>query len=166
MNWVSTQVASSPPLEDTFPPELRLWKIDFSALQMQQPIGEGSFGRVYAAKFHGAEVAVKVLLDPESGRDVLSSSTMMGMSQPIMSKLSKVGERGEGKDALVPAGPLGWRLQRRRGLGWRQSLAVSLAWRSVLYLIASSAVRAHCLAAGGGPHGQDRPSQHRQGRFS
>lgn len=38
------------------------WQIDYADLQMGDVIGEGSFGRVYRAKWRGSDVAVKQLI--------------------------------------------------------------------------------------------------------
>lgn len=39
------------------------WNIDPSAIQMGELIGEGSFGKVYKAKYLGIDVAVKKILE-------------------------------------------------------------------------------------------------------
>lgn len=43
----------------------RVWELDWNRLMFIGPIGEGSFGKVYLAKWQGTQAAVKVLLAPE-----------------------------------------------------------------------------------------------------
>jgi hypothetical protein len=88
MSWVSQQLASNPPA-------IRSnalsgpYEVQFSQLQVERPIGEGSFGRVYAGKLNNAAVAIKVLLEASSGRleDPLLANNALTASSPIMVKL-------------------------------------------------------------------------------
>lgn len=87
MSWISDQVASNPQPPST----LTDFAIDFKLLHIERPIGEGSFGRVYAATLKGAPVAVKVLMDVTSGRlnDPLVANPALNSSAPIMRKLQE-----------------------------------------------------------------------------
>ena len=86
MSWVTEQLASNPvrPNAQTGP-----YEIQFGQLQVERPIGEGSFGRVYAGKFNNTPVAIKVLLEASSGRvnDPLLANSAITASSPIMVKL-------------------------------------------------------------------------------
>ncbi|KAL4427896.1 hypothetical protein ABPG75_001985 [Micractinium tetrahymenae] len=42
--------------------DLQPWRIDFSSLQIMRPLGEGSYGKVYLARWNETLVAVKVLV--------------------------------------------------------------------------------------------------------
>lgn len=55
----------------------QMWELRFSDLKFKQPIGEGSFGKVYRAVWQGTPVAVKVLMAGGSGGgDYASSLTL------------------------------------------------------------------------------------------
>ncbi|KAG7671487.1 hypothetical protein Ndes2526B_g09350 [Nannochloris sp. 'desiccata'] len=87
MSWVSEQLASNPPIR----PNLLNgpYEVQFAQLQVDRPIGEGSFGRVYAGKLNNDAVAIKVLLEASSGRvnDPLLANSALTASSPIMMKL-------------------------------------------------------------------------------
>ncbi|KAG7671488.1 hypothetical protein KSW81_003623 [Nannochloris sp. 'desiccata'] len=87
MGWVSEQLASNPPIR----PNLLNgpYEVQFAQLQVDRPIGEGSFGRVYAGKLNNDAVAIKVLLEASSGRvnDPLLANSALTASSPIMMKL-------------------------------------------------------------------------------
>ena len=51
----SAEMEPVAPIED--------WNIDPSAIQLGELIGEGSFGKVYKAKYLGIDVAVKKILE-------------------------------------------------------------------------------------------------------
>ncbi|PSC74168.1 Serine threonine-kinase CTR1 [Micractinium conductrix] len=42
--------------------EMRPWEVQYSSLQIIKSVGEGSFGKVYLARWHGIDVACKILL--------------------------------------------------------------------------------------------------------
>ena len=88
MSWVSNQVQSNPASVSVG--SLGPSEIQFNRLEILRPIGEGSFGRVYAANLDGEAVAVKVLLDTSAGRvaDPLAANSMLHMSSPILAKLN------------------------------------------------------------------------------
>lgn len=43
------------------PPDALMWQLQWSELQIEQPVGRGSFGCVYRARWNETAVAVKVL---------------------------------------------------------------------------------------------------------
>lgn len=86
MSWVSEQLASKP---RTKTPSIGgPYEVQFSQLQVERPIGEGSFGRVYVGKLNNEAVAIKVLLEATSGRvnDPLLANSAITAS-PILVKL-------------------------------------------------------------------------------
>lgn len=85
MSWVSEAVKTRPTKHESS----REWELNFESLQILRPIGEGSFGRVYAATLAGEPVAVKILIDPSAARpdDIHDVDTVMGASSTVLSKL-------------------------------------------------------------------------------
>ncbi|KAL4421962.1 hypothetical protein ABPG77_007904, partial [Micractinium sp. CCAP 211/92] len=70
--------------------DIRPWQIEFEDLQLQKKtIGEGSFGKVYVAKWHETLVAVKVLLDLEEAAQQRSAEAAWTLSNPILQNLQK-----------------------------------------------------------------------------
>lgn len=64
-------------------------QIRFQDIQLEQPIGEGSWGRVYKGTWNHTPVAVKVLLDG-SGHAVTDSGTAeaaLSASNPVLARL-------------------------------------------------------------------------------
>ncbi|KAL4457287.1 hypothetical protein ABPG75_012152 [Micractinium tetrahymenae] len=70
-------------------PDISAWEIDFEDLQMQRTIGEGSFGKVYVAKWNETLVAVKVLLDVEEAQKAAAPDVVWRLSDPILRNLQK-----------------------------------------------------------------------------
>ncbi|GAB4822575.1 hypothetical protein N2152v2_009621 [Parachlorella kessleri] len=69
---------------------LRMWTINFKALELQRQIGEGSFGRVYVARWQQTPVAVKILLN--TALDVYSEDAVkqaLTLSNPVLENLQK-----------------------------------------------------------------------------
>ena len=70
--------------------DVKMWSVRFRDLDVSKQIGEGSFGRVYLAKWHETLVAVKVLLSSgvslEDADDVERAITL---SNPVMENLQK-----------------------------------------------------------------------------
>ncbi|KAK2078096.1 hypothetical protein QBZ16_003964 [Prototheca wickerhamii] len=70
--------------------DFKMWALNWQDLEIQKQIGEGSFGRVYLAKWNETYVAVKVLiqrgLDPN---DPHEATLALSMSNPIMASLHK-----------------------------------------------------------------------------
>eukprot|EP00887_Chlorella_sp_A99_P008111 scaffold12.g8111.t1 len=70
--------------------EMRDWNMNFADLEIQKQIGEGSFGRVYLAKWNETLVAVKILLaasvDLGNAGD---AERALSLSNPIMLSLEK-----------------------------------------------------------------------------
>ncbi|GAB4821009.1 hypothetical protein N2152v2_008055 [Parachlorella kessleri] len=76
-----------PSLEAT---ALRMWIIDFKALELQRQIGEGSYGRVYVASWQCTPVAVKILLN--TAVDMYSEEAVqqaITLSNPVLENLQK-----------------------------------------------------------------------------
>ncbi|GAB4823442.1 hypothetical protein N2152v2_010488 [Parachlorella kessleri] len=69
----------------------KAWTIPFSELQIIKQVGEGSYGRVYMAKWRETLVAVKVLLN--TGVDVddmeAAAELAMSLSNPVLLNLQK-----------------------------------------------------------------------------
>jgi hypothetical protein len=85
LTWMASQLPATP---QPTSPLLGRWAMDFSKLQGMRPIGEGSFGRVYAATYDGAPVAAKVLVDTAAwqgdGPDSTALSMQAHMSNPSL----------------------------------------------------------------------------------
>lgn len=73
----------------SFAIDIRPWTVNFDDLKMQKIIGEGSYGKVYAAKFHETLVAVKVLLDLEEAQKTAGPDAVWTLSNPILFNLQK-----------------------------------------------------------------------------
>ncbi|PRW57695.1 Serine threonine- kinase CTR1 [Chlorella sorokiniana] len=73
----------------SFAVDIRPWTVQFEDLKMQKIIGEGSYGKVYAAKFHETLVAVKVLLDLEEAQKSAGPDAVWTLSNPILFNLQK-----------------------------------------------------------------------------
>eukprot|EP00889_Picochlorum_renovo_P002393 jgi/Picre1/29423/NNA_004811.t1 len=65
--------------------DVKLWTVNFNDLQMERQIGEGSFGRVYLAKWNETLVAVKILLSMNSADE----DSQLALSNPVLSSLAK-----------------------------------------------------------------------------
>lgn len=72
LNWVAASLQSTGPSSIiTFPTggglvDVRPWQFSFAELEIEKPIGSGSYGKVYLATWHETKVAVKILLDMEA----------------------------------------------------------------------------------------------------
>ncbi|GAB4822541.1 hypothetical protein N2152v2_009587 [Parachlorella kessleri] len=69
---------------------VKTWTINFDDLELTRKIGEGSFGRVYLAKWQETPVAVKILLN--TGIDVLDADSLkqvLTLSNPLLINLQK-----------------------------------------------------------------------------
>lgn len=55
--------SSAPGGGPAFSPETHMWQLRWDELQIERPIGHGSFGAVYKARWQETTVAVKVLID-------------------------------------------------------------------------------------------------------
>jgi len=75
------------PSSSGLPIDVKLWTVVFKDLQMERQIGEGSFGRVYLAKWNETLVAVKILISMSSGHT--SDDSHMTASNPVLVSLAK-----------------------------------------------------------------------------
>lgn len=64
------------------------FEIDFNSLQMGKRIGEGSFGKVYLAKWNETPVAVKVLVDEVTALDH-HAGALKDFAAPVLQKLQE-----------------------------------------------------------------------------
>ncbi|KAL6785226.1 hypothetical protein ACKKBG_A02970 [Auxenochlorella protothecoides x Auxenochlorella symbiontica] len=70
--------------------DFNMWMLSWGDLDIQKQVGEGSFGRVYLAKWHETLVAVKVLMATGVDiDDVDEAARALTMSNPIMASLHK-----------------------------------------------------------------------------
>ena len=65
--------------------DVKLWTVAFNDLRMERQIGEGSFGRVYLAKWNETLVAVKIL----SSIGPADDDSSLTLSNPVLSGLAK-----------------------------------------------------------------------------
>ena len=65
--------------------DVKMWTVAFNDLKMERQIGEGSFGRVFLAKWNETLVAVKILTSVAPVDDV----SALTLSNPILSSLAK-----------------------------------------------------------------------------
>lgn len=65
--------------------DVKLWTVAFNDLRMERQIGEGSFGRVYLAKWNETLVAVKILSSIGPAED----ESNLTLSNPVLSGLAK-----------------------------------------------------------------------------
>ena len=68
---------------------LSAWQLRFEDIKIEQPIGEGSWGRVYKGNWQQTEVAVKILLDGEAPNAANTQSALMATNSPIMGRLEQ-----------------------------------------------------------------------------
>ena len=74
--------------------DLASWELNFRDLQIEHPVGEGSWGRVYKAKWHETPVAVKVLLDtaaagPGGTGGSTRGASMVPATDPVLGRLQQ-----------------------------------------------------------------------------
>ena len=67
--------------------DVKLWTLDFKDLKIEKQIGEGSFGRVYQAKWNETPVAVKILIGMGTMEEEDEQS--MTLSSPVLNALAK-----------------------------------------------------------------------------
>ena len=65
--------------------DVKMWTVAFNDLRMERQIGEGSFGRVYLAKWNETLVAVKILSSIGPSDD----DSSLTLSNPVLSGLAK-----------------------------------------------------------------------------
>lgn len=64
--------------------------VNFFDLKIIQPLGEGSFGRVYLARYFETLVAAKVLLScGERELEAQAAANLLSLSSPILAALNK-----------------------------------------------------------------------------
>ena len=62
-------------------------QVNFEQMQIQKQIGEGSFGKVYLAKWKETTVAVKILTNPNGSSD---DDFPTRLPNPLLQSLEKV----------------------------------------------------------------------------
>ena len=65
-------------------------QVNFEQMQIQKQIGEGSFGKVYLAKWKETTVAVKILTNPNGSSD---DDFPTRLPNPLLQSLEKVCSR-------------------------------------------------------------------------
>lgn len=95
MSYVQSRIAPSESgrTHQTDRSDLSSWELNFQDLEIQQPIGEGSWGRVYMARWHETNVAVKVLLQVQSNT-VTDSATAAAAVSSMANVLDRLGQVG------------------------------------------------------------------------
>jgi hypothetical protein len=69
---------------------LAAWQLNFQDITVDRPIGEGSWGRVYRGSWNQTEVAVKILLDSNTGDEAtVTQSALMAPNNPVMARLEQ-----------------------------------------------------------------------------
>ncbi|KAL4521658.1 hypothetical protein Ndes2526A_g01846 [Nannochloris sp. 'desiccata'] len=69
---------------------LAAWQLNFQDITVERPIGEGSWGRVYKGSWNQTEVAVKILLDTNTGDEAnVTQSALMAPNNPVMARLEQ-----------------------------------------------------------------------------
>ena len=85
ISWMSRQAAYRSNLLENEP--LKPYEIEYSRLKMAtEPIGEGSFGRVYAGQYEDQVVAVKVFIDEEDSTNAVRRPEI---NSPVIDKLNQ-----------------------------------------------------------------------------
>lgn len=74
------------PSSSSLPLDVKLWTVNVKDLQIERQIGEGSFGRVYLAKWNETLVAVKILM---SGGSIEDDHEGLSLSNPVLTSLAK-----------------------------------------------------------------------------
>lgn len=69
--------------------DIKPWEINYDDLVIQRPIGEGSFGKVYLAKWNETLVAVKLLLSLQDIQKVAGPEAALTLSSPVLFNLQK-----------------------------------------------------------------------------
>ena len=83
MEWMDEQAAYRSQRIDSEP--LRPFEIAYSEIDvMPRPIGEGSFGRVYAGKYKGEHIAIKVFMDSST-----AGSSYPNDVNPVIQKIDR-----------------------------------------------------------------------------
>jgi len=86
MTWLSAQ-AHATPVDPALFADIRPWILPYSEFQVIRPVGEGSFGRVFEAKYQGRSVALKVLLDKTSIDAAMTTNQAIKVNTPVLAKL-------------------------------------------------------------------------------
>lgn len=71
------------------PLDVKLWTLNFRDMKIDKQIGEGSFGRVYLAKWNETLVAVKILIGMGDLEDESSREAKLTLSNPVLDGLAK-----------------------------------------------------------------------------
>lgn len=86
MTWLSDQ-ANAATIDPTQFADIQPWILPYSEFQVIRPVGEGSFGRVFEAKYKGRSVALKVLMDKTTMDAAMTTNQAIAMNTPVMAKL-------------------------------------------------------------------------------
>ncbi len=90
-SFASPARAASAPARRAPSVDISAYEIDFAALRVGRRVGEGSFGKVYAATWHETPVAVKVLVDESTALDgggAGGAHALRSLSSPVMAALA------------------------------------------------------------------------------
>ena len=90
MEYINSTLSARTTGSGTSRGPLAAWQLNFQDITVERPIGEGSWGRVYKGSWNQTEVAVKILLDSNTGDEAnVTQSALMAPTSPVMARLDQ-----------------------------------------------------------------------------